>query len=172
MSIKIEFDSLEELEDFAKIIGNNPLFESPVEAENDVKIEAEVSAPIEAEETVEMDTDEESDSLVDVGELPYNERYKYDFYKCYLKTPKGRSGRLLLTGSEALDIIPLIQRGMGARRIWNHMQEFYHDEVTLSTLKSFIKRYKEGKLNDALTMYCENWRVNEDPSEYIFKGGR
>lgn len=167
--IRIEFDTLAELEDFAQIIRNNP----PIEVGVDDELRVELSAPIESEETVEMEADQESIPIVfDVGEIPYSQRYKYDFYKCYFKTPKGRSGRLLLTGSEALDIIPLIQRGMGARRIWNHMQEFYHDEVTLSTLKSFIKRYKEGKLNDALTMYCENWRVNEDPSEYIYKGGQ
>ena len=175
--IRIEFDTLAELEDFAKIIGNNPLFESPfgespVEAEDEAEI-VETHSTIGAEVEVEIeDSKLDLDSIFESPKIPYNQRYRYDLYRMYFKTPKARGGRILLTGSEALDIVPLIQQGKGARSIWNAIGEFEHDEVTLSTLETFIRRYKEGRLDDALTFYCNNSRVNEDPSKYVYKGGR
>lgn len=165
--IKIEFDSISDFLEFSRYLLE------PVKEEADLEVETvdtqyTTDADDDFEDQVEDDEDLSVDPLLEVVEVPYLQRYKYDFYKCYFKTPKGRK-RILLTGSEALDIIPLIKEGKGARSIWNHMQgDFYHEEVTLTTLKTFIRRYKQGKLNDAIKMYCENWRVREDPYDFLY----
>lgn len=163
MAIKLQFDTLAELEDFAYVFHKNLEERSPVDfdSENIEHFEAGTdsdSAPI--EDDVELD-------FVDSPRIPYEESYKYDFYKCYFKTPKGRGGRILIAGSEALEIIPLIKQGKGARTIWNNIGDFYHDEVTLHTLQTFIKRYNEGKLDKALSFYCCNSHVSENPKDYV-----
>lgn len=164
MAIKIEFDTMEELEYFASVFHQN------INQKNETLAIDSVDEQVEAEIVVEepASTEETVTSVAPV--IPYDEVYRYDFYKCYFKTPKGRGGRILITGSEALEIIPLIKQGKGARSIWNQIGDFYHDEVTLSTLNTFKKRYNEGKLDTALTMYCQNWRVQANPLEYVKNG--
>ena len=104
-------------------------------------------------------------------------RYKYDINKCYFKTDKGKSGRILITGNEALTIIPYLQEGKTDKQIFHLMKDihngFYHDKgtmhntTTVSTIRSFRKRYEDMELNNAIRFYCNNSRVKENPLDYV-----
>lgn len=104
-------------------------------------------------------------------------KYRYDINKCYFKTQQGRSGRILITGNEALTIIPMIQEGMTDKQIYNAMiQEhngFLHDKgtlkgtATINTIGTFRRMYNQMELNNALRFYCNNSRVKENAMEYV-----
>ena len=114
---------------------------------------------------------------IDFEKVIHYGKYRYDLYGMYFKTRKGKSGRILITGAEALQIIPMIQEGLSDKQIYNKMLNEYggfmhdkgtmHNTATLSTITTFRKRYDAMELNNAIGFYCNNSRVNQNPLDYV-----
>ena len=166
MTIKIEFDDVNELKEFIATF-----FPTEVE-EVDVPLE-EIQTPVE----IEVPKDPVISPVIDFEKVFHYGKYRYDIGGCYFKTKKGKSGRILITGSEALQIIPLIQQGKSDKEIFDIMMSehngFFHDKgtmhntATISTITTFRKRYDAMELNNAIRFYCNNSRVLENPLDYV-----
>lgn len=188
MAIRLEFDTVEE---FNKIFNFFSILEE--DAENLID-EVEVLDDDACELSLDDFADEKG--VVDFDDLPphlqeevqiapsidfekvlNHGKYRYDNKKCYFKTRKGKSGRILIAGNEALTIIPMIQEGWSDRKIYQTMMSeyggFLHDKgtlkgtATISTVHTFRRRYNEMELNNAIRFYCNNSLVDENPLEYV-----
>lgn len=168
MTIKIEFDDVNELKEFiVTFFPTNEDVEESIESFEEIKMPVEIEVP----------KDPLIDPVIDFEKVLHYGKYRYDIGGCYFKTKKGKSGRILITGNEALQIIPLIQQGKSDREIFNIMLRehngFFHDKgtihntATLSTITTFRKRYDSMELNNAIRFYCNNSRVLENPLDYV-----
>ena len=180
MAIKLVFDTVE---DFKQIFNFFNMIE-----EDGTGMISEVTIP-ETEHTVCLDDFADEKGVVDYDDLPVHLQeevkvepafdlgkvlnygdYHYKFHKAYFKTPKGHKP-ILISGSEALQIIPLIQQGYSYSEIYHMMLKDYggftHDDAKPHTIKTFIKRYEDMQLNHGLTHYCNNELVNMNPLDFI-----
>ena len=181
MAIKLVFDTVE---DFKKIFNFFQILE-----EDSNNLINETTTPEIVEPTVSLDDFVDDKGTIDYDDLPVylqeevrqqpsvdlgkvlnHGKYHYKFHKAYFKTPTGHKP-ILISGSEALQIIPLIQQGYNYHEIYNKMLNDYggftHDEAIPHTIKTFIKRYDEMELNHGLTLYCNNELVNENPLDFV-----
>lgn len=186
MAVKVIFDTVEDFKQIFSLIKNKEIQELVIEGEGDedaldivclddfigeIPTVDYEELPRSLQEEIRIEPTIDFEKVLDYG------KYRYDLNHCYFKTKRGKSGRLLLTGSEALVIIPMIQKGMSDKQIFNIMMRehngFYHDKgtmhntTTVSTIRSFRKRYEAMELNKAITFYCNNSRVNENPLLYV-----
>ena len=175
MAIKLVFDNVEdfkELFNFFSIVEGDSVNVIDQAGKEDDGLPYDVKPVISMfEEEPIMTVSPNFEKILNYG------KYRYDINRCYFKTQKGKSGRILITGNEALTIIPLIEQGLSDKQIYSKMineyNGFYHDNgtfkntATVSTVRTFRERYEAMELNKAITFYCNNSRVNEDPLDYV-----
>ena len=167
MAIKLVFDTVE---DFKKIFNFFNIMEEDSNNLINETINPEIVEPVVSLDDFVEETPEEHKPRMDLGKVLNHGKYHYKFHKAYFKTPTGHKP-ILISGSEALQIIPLIQQGYNYHEIYNKMLNDYggftHDEAIPHTIKTFIKRYDEMELNHGLTLYCNNELVNENPLDFV-----